>query len=129
MSDYTMDSTDPFRTPAGPARSADPVAAAAPAAVGGDLSRQIEQMVDRQPRDAVRCVRVFGDFYRCNWWSRLGTKRAGRDFDWGGCITDHIRQSRFIKATKRGEVIVLENVQTDAAGRRSLVGEPIVKRL
>jgi hypothetical protein len=55
-------------------------------------------------------VRVFGDFYRCNWWSRVGKKPTVRDYDWGGLMTDHIRQSRFFKATVSGEEVVLEPV-------------------
>jgi hypothetical protein len=120
MSDDIMDPTDPIPTPAAPVGNAATRAVPAPAAVN-DLSRQIEQLVEREPLDAVRCVRVFGNFYRCNWWSRLGAKRAGRDFDWGGFITDHVRQSRFLKATVRGEEIILEEVPTGAAGRRSIV--------
>ena len=76
-----------------------------------DLSRQIEQMVEREPIDRVRCVRVFGDFYRCNWWSRLGSRMNGRNYDWGGLMTDHIRQSRFLKATLSGEDVLLEDVR------------------
>jgi hypothetical protein len=75
-----------------------------------DLSRQIEQMVEREPIDRVRCVRVFGDFYRCNWWSRVGNRRD-RNYDWGGLMTDHVRQSRFFKATVSGEDVLLEDVR------------------
>jgi len=113
MSDYITDSPEPLEPPAGRA------APAAPAT--SDLSRRIEQMVERKPLDAVRCVRVFGNFYRCNWWARLGSKRPGTDFDWGGLITDYVRQSRFLKATVSGEEITLEDVPSSAAGRRSIV--------
>ena len=82
-----------------------------------DLSRQIEQMVERQPVDRVRCVRVFGDFYRCNWWSRRGGQTT-RDYDWGGLMTDHVRLSRFFKATLSGEGIVLEHVSPPYADSR-----------
>src|SRR5581483_9150601 len=105
MSDYIMDSTDPaIQVTASRVGSATAVAGPA---VAGDLSRQIEQLVEREPLDAVRCVRVFGDFYRCNWWSRAGTKR-GAEFDWGGLVPDRVRQSRFLKATMRGEVLLVE---------------------
>src|SRR5581483_2840054 len=98
MSDFIMDAAGPFKK--GTATTVPRVAGAATAAgPTKDLSRQIEQTVKREPLDAVRCSRVFGDFYRCNWWSRIGRKRDNTDFDWGGLITDHIRQSRFIKAS------------------------------
>jgi hypothetical protein len=112
MSDYIMDSTEPIKTTASRVGGA---------VVVSDLSRRIEQSVEREPLDAVRCVRVFGDFYRCNWWSRLGTKRKGADFDWGGLITDHVRQSRFLKATVRGEDLILEDVPSSGTGERSEV--------
>jgi hypothetical protein len=110
MSDYTMDAPEPFKQQQ-----------RAPTAPAKDLSRQIEQSVKREPLDAVRCIRVFGDFYRCNWWSRLGRKRENIDYDWGGLITDHIRQSRFMKATLHDETLVLEDVVVNAPGRRSIV--------
>ena len=33
-----------------------------------DLSRRIEKAVQKDPSDRVKCVRVFDDYYRCNWW-------------------------------------------------------------
>lgn len=78
-----------------------------------DLSRQIEQMVERRAVDTVRCVHVFGDFYRCNWWSRRGNRPDGRNYDWAGLMTDHVRQSRFFRATVSGEDVVLEEVLAD----------------
>jgi len=72
-----------------------------------DLSRQIEQTVQREPADVVRCVRVFGDFYRCNWWSRTGKRPTHRDYDWAGLMTDYVRQSRFFKATLSGNQVVM----------------------
>ena len=90
-----------------------------------DLSRRIEQMVDREPIDRVRCVRVFGAYYRCNWWSRLGSQMNSHNYDWGGLMTDHIRQSRFFKATLSGKDVLLEDVRpgypsiATAAGLRS----------
>src|SRR5687768_8042929 len=64
-----------------------------------DLSRDIEQAVDREPMDVVRCVRVSGDFYRCNWWCRLGGPHQTQNYDWAAISTDFIRQSSFLKAT------------------------------
>ncbi len=57
-----------------------------------DLSRIIEQSVQKQPEESVRCVRVFGDAYRCNWW--LFEKTA----TWGG--TGTIVRSEFLRVTK-----------------------------
>src|SRR4051794_1824957 len=81
-----------------PAPATTETAANEPAAQS-DLSSQIERAVAREPNDSVRCKRVFGDYYRCNWWSRKGQPRKGQDFDWGGLISDHVRKSRFLRAT------------------------------
>ncbi len=37
-------------------------------AVAEDLSAKIVESVERRPGDVVRCTRVIGDQYRCNWW-------------------------------------------------------------
>ncbi len=84
-----------------------------------DLSAQVERAVDRDPLDWVRCVRVFGDFYRCNWWSRKGQKRAGQDFDWGGLITDHVRKSCFLRVTTKKGQLVMEEVRQSTSIHRA----------
>ncbi len=33
-----------------------------------DLSKAIEQSVERQHDEQVKSVRLFDDLYRCNWW-------------------------------------------------------------
>jgi len=122
MNDFIMDAAGPFKQlPASTTQGTAAAPAPAAAAPATDLSRQIEQAVEREPLDTVRCRRVFGDFYRCNWWSRIGRKRENTDFDWGGMITDHIRQSRFIKATLRADALILEDVVVAAPGSRSIV--------
>src|SRR5690349_2567754 len=109
MSDFIVDAAGPFKQ--GTATTVPGAAGAATAAAPTkDLSRQIEQTVKREPLDVVRCSRVFGDFYRCNWWTRISGKRDNTDLDWGGVVTDHIRQSRFIKARLRDDVLILEDV-------------------
>ena len=35
-----------------------------------DLSAQITATLDKRAGETVKCVRVFGDNYRCNWWVR-----------------------------------------------------------
>jgi len=89
-------------------------------ALVSDLSRRIELAVVREPLDTVRCMRVFGDFYRCNWWSRLDTKQKQTGFNWGELTTGHIRQSHFLKATVRGDELILEYVPSSGAQRKSL---------
>ena len=81
-------------------------------AVDKDLSQEIERVVERQPLDQVRCVRVFGNYYRCNWWSRLGGPRVGLDYDWAGLLKDFIRQSRFLSASMETGQLVIKEVST-----------------
>jgi len=74
-----------------------------------DLSPQIERAVDREPLDQVRCVRVFGNHYRCNWWSRQPGPRNRTDTPWGGHFMDCVRKSRFLSATMQaGELVIKE---------------------
>lgn len=75
---------------------------AGPARADGDLSREIERAVPKQPSDRVRCVRVFGDCYRCNWWApppSPASPAAGRSIAWNTGATHHVRQSKFLIAT------------------------------
>ena len=72
-----------------------------------DLSQEIERSMDREPLDLVKCVRVFGNYYRCNWWSRADGAR--QEYAWTGVIVDCIRKSRFLTATMNaGELVVKE---------------------
>jgi hypothetical protein len=103
------DESNPITTPA-PAKAPHDQK---PAPQGNDLSAEVERVVDREPLDWVRCVRVFGDFYRCNWWSRKGPTRQGQDFDWAALITDHVRKSRFYKVTLQMGKLVIDEVKSD----------------
>lgn len=89
-----------------------------------DLSREVERAVKRLPQDRVRCVRVFGNYYRCNWWAPpmptppFGWERTGaagesqsRAIPWGTGSTHHVRQSRFFHATVTGGVLSLVPVE------------------
>lgn len=80
-----------------------------------DLSKEIERAVDRQPLDQVRCVRVFDNFYRCNWWSRLSSSRTPLDYNWAGLIMDCVRESRFLNATMQSGALVIKEIGPVAA--------------
>ena len=68
-----------------------------------DLSKEIEQSIERQPDDQVKTVRVFGDCYRCNWWVEDKTPHQF----W--LATGKIRKSRFLRATKtNAHLLVVE---------------------
>src|SRR5690242_12296917 len=61
---------------------------------GHDLSAQVEQAVAREPMDRVRCVRVFGNCYRCNWWAPT-TDPLVPMAEWARLAAHRVRKSRF----------------------------------
>jgi hypothetical protein len=69
-----------------------------------DLSEAIEQMMDRRPDEQVRCVRVFEDRYRCNWWVR------GLARNWLSGATSSVRKSIFLSATRTPNGLVIEDL-------------------
>ena len=75
-----------------------------------DLSREIERIVDREPLDLVRCVRVFGNYYRCNWWSSAGVKSGSLDARWSRMIIDIVRKSCFLTATMDAGHLVMKEI-------------------
>lgn len=64
-----------------------------------DLSVELAAFLPRLAKDEVRCSRVYGDCYRCNWWRR-SSDLAG---------TGSIRQSRFLRVTKvNGKLVIAD---------------------
>jgi hypothetical protein len=94
-----------------------------------DLSKEIERAVDRQPQDQVRCVRVFDNFYRCNWWSRLSSSRTPLDYNWAGLIMDCVRESRFLNATMQSGALVIKEIGPVAARQEHSAVEPPVAKV
>src|SRR4051812_9988754 len=64
-----------------------------------DLSAQINAALDRRAGETVKCVRVFGDNYRCNWWARADPVASSS----GGLPLDgtmlRVRRSSFLTVT------------------------------
>jgi hypothetical protein len=69
-----------------------------------DLSQAIDLMMERQPDEQVKSVRVFGDRYRCNWWVR---EKTGH---WMSLCTGVIRKSRFLRATQTAGKLLIEDL-------------------
>ena len=78
-------------------------------AVQDDLSSEIAAHVERQPGDAVKCRRIDGDSYRCNWWAAHSTDGYDNPGMFGLLVTTHrVRKSQFLRVTRsptRGLVI------------------------
>jgi hypothetical protein len=85
-----------------------------------DLSRKIEGAVDREPLDLVKCVRVFGNYYRCNWWAR-GTAAPSEPEYISGIMTDIVRKSRFLSATMNAGELILREIGPLGAQQKNLV--------
>jgi hypothetical protein len=69
-----------------------------------DLSREIEKTAERQHDERIKVVRVFNDYYRCNWWAQ---DESTRSF-W--LATGTIRKSRLLRATKTNDILLMEDV-------------------
>lgn len=81
---------------------------------GKDLSSEIEQAVAREPHDRVRCVRVFDDYYRCNWWAPNSAGPGAAMAEWERQALHRVRKSRFINARQDGEELIMQEVETVA---------------
>ena len=93
------------------ASTADPVDASSV-----DCSRQILQSMEKEPRDRLTCVRVFDDFYRCNWWAAGALPaRAEKGFQGLEVTGFCVRKSHFVKATMRDGVLVVEDAMPKKA--------------
>jgi hypothetical protein len=75
-----------------------------------DLSEEIERAVAREPLDRVRCVRVFDDRYRCNWWAPGSDDSHGPQAEWASLAMHRVRKSLFITAHLAAGQLVMEEV-------------------
>ena len=69
-----------------------------------NLSLAIAQTMEKKADEHVKCVRVYGDRYRCNWWVQ------GDPDDWRSFGSGRISRSRFVRATMVGEKLVIEDL-------------------
>ncbi len=66
-----------------------------------DLSPEIARTIAKQPGDKVRVTRVWGNHYRANWIApKPNPEAATTRIKMAGVETFHVRQSRFLKATR-----------------------------
>lgn len=69
-----------------------------------DLAKEMEQSMERQSDERIKVVRVFDDFYRCNWWVEDKTPHPF----W--LASGKIRKSTFVRATKTKDGLLVEAV-------------------
>ena len=104
------------------------VAPATPPKGPADLSREVERAVPREPQDRVRCSRVFGDRYRCNWWAPADGEAAPRQMAaWAVTAMHRVRKSRFLRVTSRGAKLTVEDLGGDGAAAGN-IGKIVAER-
>jgi hypothetical protein len=77
----------------------------------GDLSHEIERAVAREPLDRVRCVHLFDDHYRCNWWAPDAVNARTPMAEWAALAMHRVRKSQFITATLEGGELVISDAE------------------
>ena len=71
-------------------------------------------MIDKEPGEEVRSVRVYGDHYRCNWLTpdyRSGNRGGSMALE-----TFRIRDSKFLRVRKTDGGLEIEDVTARVAG-------------
>lgn len=68
-----------------------------------DLSHVIAQSVEKLAGETIRCSRLYGDHYRCNWWSHDGDDAISS-------VMGRIVRSRFMRATRTPDGVVIEDL-------------------
>jgi hypothetical protein len=92
---------------------------------GEDLSTEIAAAVERWPGDSVRCTRVWGSDYRCNWWAPEPTGGYDNPGMHGLLVTTHrVRFSRFLRVTKAagpdGRLLIEDRSDVLSIGRKAV---------
>jgi hypothetical protein len=88
----------------------EPKAAATAPATDVDLSAEIIRAIDREADDRVTCRRIYGNNYRCNWWSAADTGGYDNPAMYGLLVTTHrVRKSRFLWASRTASGLVIRD--------------------
>jgi hypothetical protein len=83
-----------------------------------DLSAEISATVETAAGETVRCVRVYGDNYRCNWWGHVSGDVVGKPMS-GFEVTElRVRRSSFFKAKKTASGLQIELLSNVVAPER-----------
>ncbi|MGA2442704.1 MAG: hypothetical protein ABSH08_17255 [Tepidisphaeraceae bacterium] len=92
-----------------------------PAPAEIDLSAEIVATLEAPIGQTVRCVRVYGDNYRCNWWGQEAPRDIGKPIVSGFEATElRVRRSRFLKVRKTSDGLQIQ----DATSRLPVIPRP-----
>ena len=82
-----------------------------PASASADLSREIVKQLTKKSSDRLTVRRIWGNHYRCNWWSPEETGSYDNPQMGGLTVTTHrVRKSQFLRVTKSGAELSIEVV-------------------
>lgn len=84
-----------------------------------DLSDELRQTVTREVGDVVRCTRIDGRFYRCNWW-RTGSGDVADNASNRGlqlASTYRVGRSAFLEVTRTSQGLRI--VESRPGGQRT----------
>jgi hypothetical protein len=74
-----------------------------------DLSAEIVRVLPREEGQVIKCRRINGDRYRCNWWGVLGTRGYDNPGMQGLLVTTHrVIKSQLVRARKDAGGLVIE---------------------
>ena len=81
-----------------------------PAPAAADLSVEVAATFPEEPGLMIRCVHLFGDNYRCNWWGLEGVTKGANNVV-GLLVADRrVRKSRFLRVTRTAAGLSVKDV-------------------
>ena len=115
------DTDDPGACLTGAAVPGAPLGRSGGARAGADRSIEVLRTLEHEPGDRLTCRRVFGDYYRCNWWASGGAAAAAGRIDAHiicglEVATFRVRKSQLVKATMAEGQLVVEDATNRAVG-------------
>jgi hypothetical protein len=95
-------------------------AAASDTIVDVDLSAEINAAMATEHGETVRCVRVYGDNYRCNWWKRREHPTTGKPMASGFDVSElRVKRSSFLKVRKTAEGLRIQDMTLPLSKNRA----------
>ena len=67
-----------------------------------DLSKEIAAALEKGPGETVKCIHVFGDNYRCNWWGPSEERTP--------VLVQRVHRSRLLKVKKTADGLTMQEL-------------------
>ena len=76
-----------------------------------DLSTEIVGTIEKSRDERVTCRRIFGNYYRCNWWAPQATGKYDNPEMVGLTVTTHrVRRSKWLHVTRSEAGLAIQTV-------------------